>query len=83
MLSARSDENQKIAALDAGADNYLGKPFGLGELLARVCAAARRRTMASSADARVVFGDIDVDLEREQCERPARWSISHRPNIDY
>ena len=43
MLSARSGEADKIAALDAGADDYLVKPFGAGELLARVRAQLRRR----------------------------------------
>ena len=42
VLSARSDERDKIAALDAGADDYLTKPFGVGELLARVRASLRR-----------------------------------------
>ena len=44
VLSARVDEQDKIAALDAGADDYLTKPFGVGELLARVRATSRRRT---------------------------------------
>ena len=44
VLSARADENDKIAALDAGADDYLTKPFGVGELLARVRATLRRQT---------------------------------------
>lgn len=46
ILSARSDERQKIGALDAGADDYLTKPFGIGELLARVRAALRRGAAA-------------------------------------
>lgn len=62
VLSARSDENQKIAALDSGADDYLTKPFGIGELLARVRAATRRRNTASTADARANFGDVEIDL---------------------
>ncbi len=61
VLSARSDEAQKIAALDAGADDYLTKPFGIGELLARVRVAARRR-VAVAGDATVRFGDVAVDL---------------------
>ena len=63
VLSARVDERDKIEALDAGADDYLTKPFGTGELLARVRAMLRRsaRTPASSASARA-FGDVTVDL---------------------
>ncbi len=61
VLSARSDEAQKIAALDAGADDYLTKPFGLGELLARVRVATRR--LAGTAGQTVVaFADVRVDL---------------------
>jgi two-component system KDP operon response regulator KdpE len=63
VLSARVDERDKIEALDAGADDYLTKPFGTGELLARVRAMLRRsaRTPESSASARG-FGDVTVDL---------------------
>ncbi len=62
VLSARSDEAQKIAALDAGADDYLTKPFGLGELLARVRAATRRRAGGNDDESVVHFGDIAIDL---------------------
>src|SRR5262245_47118823 len=48
VLSARSDEADKIAALDAGADDYLTKPFGVGELMARVRVAMRRRHTADT-----------------------------------
>ena len=62
ILSARVDERDKIDALDAGADDYLTKPFGIGELLARVRVAARRR-LASKEDLPSVFefGDVSVD----------------------
>ena len=49
VLSARSDERDKIAALDAGADDYLTKPFGVGELLARVRASLRRASRRGEA----------------------------------
>jgi two-component system, OmpR family, KDP operon response regulator KdpE len=66
VLSARSDEVDKIAALDAGADDYLTKPFGTGELLARVRANLRRPRAASGtamdeADAVFRFGEIELD----------------------
>ena len=67
VLSARSDEADKIAALDAGADDYLTKPFGTGELLARVRANLRRPRTAGSeqaADPETVFRFGDVELDR-------------------
>jgi len=70
VLSARTREADKIAALDAGADDYLVKPFGTGELLARVRAQLRRHPRAS-AEARSVleFGDVRIDLGRRVVER--------------
>jgi two-component system KDP operon response regulator KdpE len=63
VLSARSDEKDKIEALDAGADDYLTKPFSVGELLARVRANVRRRQDASPApDTVFIFGDVKIDL---------------------
>ncbi len=63
VLSARAAQSDKIAALDAGADDYLAKPFGTGELLARVRAMLRRRLNGPlSAQATVEFGGIHVDL---------------------
>ena len=64
ILSARSTENDKIVALDAGADDYLTKPFGVGELLARVRAILRRQGKGDEAGPEVSFGDIQVDLSR-------------------
>jgi two-component system KDP operon response regulator KdpE len=63
ILSVRGSESDKIAALDAGADDYLTKPFGVGELLARLRAALRR---ASQPQGEPVFtiGDLKVDLAR-------------------
>ena len=70
VLSARSDEADKVAALDAGADDYLTKPFGVAELLARVRAALRRRQRpAESGSARVAFGEVEVDLAARQVLR--------------
>jgi two-component system KDP operon response regulator KdpE len=63
VLSARTEEAEKIAALDAGADDYLSKPFGVGELMARVRVALRRRRSADQAREPVFrFGNIAVDL---------------------
>ncbi|EIX1613425.1 two-component system response regulator KdpE [Cronobacter sakazakii] len=62
VLSARSDEQDKIAALDAGADDFLAKPFGIGELQARLRVALRRHGSASQSDPVVRFSDITVDL---------------------
>jgi two-component system, OmpR family, KDP operon response regulator KdpE len=63
VLSARVNEQDKIEALDAGADDYLTKPFGVGELLARVRAASRRRQDAGAGEGAVFgFGDIRIDL---------------------
>jgi two-component system, OmpR family, KDP operon response regulator KdpE len=63
VLSARVNEQDKIDALDAGADDYLTKPFGVGELLARVRAASRRRLEAGAgAGAVFSFGDVSIDL---------------------
>ncbi|WP_422846578.1 response regulator [Acidovorax sp. M2(2025)] len=72
VLSARSAEASKIAALDAGADDYLVKPFGAGELLARVRAQLRRsQTLAGNGAPQplIQFGDITVDLVRRTVER--------------
>ena len=63
VLSARVEEHDKVAALDAGADDYLSKPFGVGELLARVRAALRRHARAGEGPgSSVQFGDVVVDL---------------------
>jgi two-component system, OmpR family, KDP operon response regulator KdpE len=63
VLSARVSEQDKIAALDAGADDYLTKPFSVGELLARVRATSRRRQEAAVDPGAVfAFGDVKVDL---------------------
>jgi len=69
IVSARSDEQDKVRALDAGADDYLTKPFGVGELLARVRAQLRRQQHRQESDPLVRFGEVEVDLARRQVRR--------------
>lgn len=68
VISARGQERDKVAALDAGADDYLTKPFGVGELLARMRVALRHATRAAGGPEEPVFtsGDLRVDLEHRQ-----------------
>lgn len=69
VLSARTDEQDKIDALDAGADDYLTKPFGIGELLARLRVALRRHSNTQQETPLVSFGNITVDLLNRQVNR--------------
>jgi two-component system KDP operon response regulator KdpE len=70
VLSARTEERDKIASLDLGADDYLVKPFGVGELLARVRAALRRSpTAGETVNPKVAFGDIVIDLSAHTVTR--------------
>lgn len=67
VLSARVNEDEKIRALDRGADDYLTKPFGVGELLARVRASQRRqRGPATAGDGKVRFGNVVVDIQNRR-----------------
>jgi two-component system KDP operon response regulator KdpE len=67
VVSAVGDEREKVAALDAGADDYVTKPFGVEELLARLRAALRR--VDSPTDPVIRLGDVVVDLERRLVTR--------------
>jgi two-component system, OmpR family, KDP operon response regulator KdpE len=70
VLSARVGEHDKIEALDAGADDYLTKPFGVGELLARVRASTRRRSNDGADQGAVfAFGDVQVDLSARSVQK--------------
>lgn len=71
VLSARTQEAQKVSALDAGADDYLTKPFGTAELLARLRAQLRRHSRAGTVAEETIFsmGDIQVDLANRQVLR--------------
>jgi len=70
VLSARTQEEQKIAALDAGADDYVTKPFSTPELLARLRAALRREVRSSAPAALLQFGSLRVDLARRETHGP-------------
>jgi two-component system, OmpR family, KDP operon response regulator KdpE len=71
VLTARGQEREKVASLDAGADDYLTKPFGVGELLARIRAAMRRVRMPEPGRVEQVLGlgNVTVDLERRKVTR--------------
>jgi two-component system, OmpR family, KDP operon response regulator KdpE len=71
VLSARGAEEDKIAALDSGADDYLSKPFGVGELMARVRVALRRSQSRASEQQDPVFrfGDVEVDQAARRVKR--------------
>ncbi len=69
ILSARDRETEKIDALDLGADDYVEKPFGVGELLARLRAALRHSLRDAGAEPVVIAGDLTIDLIRRLVTR--------------
>jgi len=69
VLSARALEQSKVQALDAGADDYVTKPFGVGELLARVRVALRHKSRSASGKSVLKLGGVTVDLERHRVQR--------------
>ncbi len=86
VVSGRTDSADKVAALDAGADDYVTKPFAADELLARIRALSRRTVAGVAAEtAEVRFGDVTVDLAGRQVRRgaderpvrltPTEWAI--------
>jgi two-component system, OmpR family, KDP operon response regulator KdpE len=80
VLSARGQENDKIAALDLGADDYIAKPFGVGELLARIRAALRRSTVSAAPEGPALrFGHVEVDLDK-RLVRVAGEDVHLTPN---
>ncbi|MEO8279382.1 MAG: two-component system response regulator KdpE [Ideonella sp.] len=82
VLSARTHENEKVAALDAGADDFITKPFGINELLARTRASLRRMRVGPGAtDAVVRFGDVEIDLAARVVSK--RGSEVHLTPIEY
>ncbi|HEV3105899.1 MAG TPA: two-component system response regulator KdpE [Trinickia sp.] len=82
VLSARTHEAEKVAALDAGADDYLTKPFGVSELLARIRAHLRRRNQAGATESpQVCFGTVSVDLALRRVMRDGE--AVHLTPIEY
>jgi two-component system KDP operon response regulator KdpE len=69
ILSVRDGQRDKVAALDAGADDYVTKPFAMEELLARARAALRRRVPEEPSPPVLAFGDVEVDLTRLRVTR--------------
>jgi two-component system KDP operon response regulator KdpE len=69
ILSARDRETEKIDALDLGADDYVEKPFGIGEFLARLRVALRHRLLQDGAEPVITVGDLVIDLERRRITR--------------
>jgi len=83
VLSARQDGEDKVDALDAGADDYVTKPFAMNELLARLRAAVRRATPGDATEAVVEAGELTIDLARRRVLRrgeevrlsPTEWAL--------
>jgi two-component system KDP operon response regulator KdpE len=69
VLTARDATTEKVAALDLGADDYMVKPFDTDELLARIRTALRHRTASSDQGAKVVAGDVNIDMSSRQVWR--------------
>ena len=69
VLSARSDEQDKIKALNLGADDYLVKPFSMGELVARVNAHMRRWQVGYEAPSQIELGNVSIDLTQRQVKK--------------
>ena len=69
VLSARDREAEKIAALDLGADDYVEKPFGVGELLSRLHASLRQASARPTPSGPIQVGEVSIDLERRRVER--------------
>ena len=81
VLSARSNEQDKIQALNYGADDYLTKPFSMGELLARVNALLRRYQNNQDSDAIVQMGDICIDTSQREVSK--NGEVVHLTPIEY
>ncbi len=83
MLSVRQAEAEKVAALDAGADDYVVKPFGIAELLARLRALRRSRSSAGPAEpSELTVGELHVDLARREVRVSGRAVRLTRKEFD-
>jgi len=82
VLSAREREAEKIAALDGGADDYLEKPFGVGELLARLRACLRRRLTQQGAQPVFTAGPLSVDLLKHEVRAGGALMVLSRREFD-
>ena len=69
MLTARAEELDRVLGLEIGADDYVTKPFGLRELLARIRVRLRRHAPADNGDSKLRFGEIEVDFDRHEATR--------------
>lgn len=69
VLSARDQEAEKIAALDLGADDFVAKPFGIGELLARIRVCQRANRAIATPSHTLVLGDLKIDVDAHRVER--------------
>src|SRR5688572_26169504 len=69
MLTARSAEVDRVVGLEIGADDYVTKPFGIRELLARIRVRLRRHEGRGGRDALLRFGDVEVDFEKHEATR--------------
>lgn len=72
MLTVQGSEDRKVEALDAGADDYITKPFQLRELIARLRAAVRRNEIAEGGNRTIVVGDVWLDPERHLVQKKGR-----------
>ena len=81
ILSARTNEGEKVEALDAGADDYLTKPFGVAELTARVRALLRRHLRGQEEEPKLQFGQVVFDRPKRTVER--NGALVHLTQIEY
>jgi len=72
MLTVQSSEDRKVEALDAGADDYITKPFQLRELIARTRAAVRRNQIADGENSVILIGDLRLDVDGHQVQKKGR-----------
>jgi DNA-binding response OmpR family regulator len=72
MLTAKAEEVDRVVGLEIGADDYVTKPFGIRELLARIRARLRRHPEIETSSTRLEFGNVEIDFERHEASRSGR-----------